>query len=206
MLFDRLTNVMEGQLDGQVSMMNLMFAFKVVSYSNLDLPGSFHLVHNSNGRPIHRKINRVLVNGDWVSCFPSAHAKFLSHSNLNNTPFLLLLGIDVIRNPIPFKFFNYWATLPGFREVVMLSWSVEVQGSALYTLATKLKRAKFAIKERKINHVKATRAIIDSARKYLDDFHSELDARDLGPNDIFTLINKRDLVMKLINEEESALR
>lgn len=54
--------------------------------------------------------------------------------------------------------------------------------------------------------MKVTRAIIDSARKYLDDFDSELDTRDLGPNDIFTLINKRDLVMKLVNEEESALR
>lgn len=45
MLFNRLTSVMEGQLDGQVSMMNLMFAFKIVNYSNLDLPSSFHLVH-----------------------------------------------------------------------------------------------------------------------------------------------------------------
>lgn len=63
--------------------------------------------------------------------------------------------MDAIGYPIPFKFFNYLNTLPGFRDILTRSWN-EVNGSALYILATKLKRLKMALEEWKGNYVIAS--------------------------------------------------
>lgn len=50
--------------------------------------------------------------------FPWSEAKFLRHETSDHMPILLSLGVEAKACPKPFKIFNYWTTLLGFRDVV----------------------------------------------------------------------------------------
>ena len=54
-----------------------------------------------------RKLDRVLVNYPWLSCFPEAEACFAEPSVSDHSPVIVNLGIQYhIRRP-PFRFFSY---------------------------------------------------------------------------------------------------
>ena len=61
-----------------------------------------------------RKLDRALVNDDWISRFANSTVEFLSPEVSDHCLVIVSLHHDCIAPPKPFKFFNYWVRHPDF--------------------------------------------------------------------------------------------
>ncbi|KAJ6299908.1 hypothetical protein OIU76_020828 [Salix suchowensis] len=101
----------------------------------------------SNGR-IWTKIDRVLVNHAWPSfqCPIQVHydspGPFSDHS-----PAVIRLGSSHVMGRRSFKFYNMWGLHKNFIDLTAASWNLEVYGSPMFVLCSKLKRLKLPLKE-----------------------------------------------------------
>lgn len=96
--------------------------------------------------PIHKKLDRVLVNTAWVSCFPSSTAQFLSRGLSDHCPAFVHLGIAVKNLAKPFQVFQHILEHPEFISTVNNAWSANVEGDPWFILTSKLKQVKSCLK------------------------------------------------------------
>lgn len=68
----------------------------------------------------------------------------------------------------PFRYFNYWAKLPGFSKIIEKPWAADVQGTPLFRVVTKLWRVKEQIIAWKKNQYPVSTKL-QEARASLDD-------------------------------------
>ena len=94
----------------------------------------------SNGR-IWIKIDRALVNHAWSSIQYAIQVHydppgpFLDHS-----PVVIRIGNSHVMGRRCFKFYNIWGLHENFSELTATSWNLEVYGSPMFVLCSKLKR------------------------------------------------------------------
>ena len=93
-----------------------------------------------------RKLDRVLCNEVWLSCFPLSEATFLAPGSSDHSPMFIRTGIEIYRRKVTFCFFKMWAENPDFEEIVRDTWSLQVAGSFQYQIAKKLKLIKERLK------------------------------------------------------------
>ena len=62
--------------------------------------------HQSGGF-LARKLDRVLINDNWLSCFPDSSVEFLPPEVFDHCPGFVQLHQESRSPPKPFKFFNY---------------------------------------------------------------------------------------------------
>ncbi|XP_009119170.2 uncharacterized protein LOC103844146 [Brassica rapa] len=87
--------------------------------------------------PISKKLDRVLVNGQWLSSFPVSFATFEAGGVSDHLRFWTQLQPPEPTNRKPFKFFTHVTTHPRFLEVVANIWNSQ---EPLYHSRTALKR------------------------------------------------------------------
>lgn len=98
---------------------------------------------DSNKRdPCFRKLDRCVVNGDWMNKFSVSKALFLPRGLSDHSPILVSLGIEHKRVSKPIQFFVHLIHAPGFLEAVADAWNVDVAGDPWYILTSKLKIVK----------------------------------------------------------------
>ena len=71
---------------------------------------SFHYTwdnRSSGDRFLTRKLDRVLVNPDWMSTFPLAKAAFLPAGSLDHSPTVVNLGVELYRRRGDLPFFQF---------------------------------------------------------------------------------------------------
>ena len=88
---------------------------------------------------IESKLDRVLVNGEWLSAFPTSEANFLLPGISDHSPSITSVGINCRGKPKPSKFFDMRTEHPNFLEVIRDVWEVPVDGNPIYRVAQKLK-------------------------------------------------------------------
>lgn len=109
-----------------------------------DLRFSGHMLTWNNKQEealIWRKLDRVLINAQWDSLFPSSQASFLPPGLSDHSPMLVQV-FDPPKIKKPFRFFDFWVDHLNFLNVVPSSWNDHVIGSPMFQLFTKLKRLK----------------------------------------------------------------
>ena len=67
-------------------------------------------------------MDRALINGSWISCFPQSQVEFLPPEVSDHYLILIQLQQESFIIPKPLKFFNYWIKHARFLEIVELSW------------------------------------------------------------------------------------
>lgn len=73
--------------------------------------------------PIAKKLDRALVNFEWISSYPNSSASFLAPEFSDHTPCLLNLATPLpIAGTKPFKFLNYLTKHPLFLTAVSEAW------------------------------------------------------------------------------------
>ncbi|KAL8529587.1 hypothetical protein ACS0TY_006859 [Phlomoides rotata] len=92
------------------------------------------------------KLDRILVNEEWLRWRPDLKLKSLGRSFSDHCPLFLKTSI-VDWGPKPFKFFNVLITHPDFKDFCIWNWqSYNVQGWKSFILKEKLKMMKTYLK------------------------------------------------------------
>lgn len=81
---------------------------------------------------IECKLNRVLVNGAWLSLFASSKTNFLLPSISDHSPSITTVGRSRGVMQKPFKFFDMWIEHPTFLDVVKEAWADPASGNPLF--------------------------------------------------------------------------
>ncbi|KAE8724823.1 hypothetical protein F3Y22_tig00009840pilonHSYRG00015 [Hibiscus syriacus] len=100
-----------------------------------------------------RKLDRILVNPEWLTAHPDSFAEFKAQGASDHCLGMIWTQNDALaRRPKPFKFFNCWTSNVGFMGVVKLSWLEQCAGNPMQRLFSKLKRLKPRLKELNKEH------------------------------------------------------
>ncbi|KAF5445223.1 hypothetical protein F2P56_034289 [Juglans regia] len=93
------------------------------------------------------KLDRVLIDANFLSLFPTAHCLYLPRTTSDHCPMVIeFLSDPFSYGPPPFRFQQMWVEHPDFMTLVQKVWSESVIGSGLFKLATKLKKLKVALR------------------------------------------------------------
>ena len=93
------------------------------------------------------KLDRVLLDANFLSLFPTAHCLYLPRTTSDHCPMVIeFLSDPFSYGPPPFRFQQMWVEHPDFMTLVQKVWYESVIGSGLFKLATKLKKLKVALR------------------------------------------------------------
>lgn len=93
--------------------------------------------NNCGNRFLKRKLDRVLINDEWMAFFPSSHAQFLEFATSDHSHTLVKIESDHSYNPKPFRFFNHWTKFEEFLPTVSKIWEENIQGYKLFIVTQK---------------------------------------------------------------------
>ena len=129
--------------------------------------------------PITRKLDRVLINPCWMSCFPNAAADFLPPGLSDHCPAVVHLGLPIPKLRKPFRFFDFLSDHPSFASSVEEAWATPVEGSPLFQICSKLKRVKIALRSLNISCYSNLQSRSALARQHLLDLQHQLDRKSV---------------------------
>ncbi|XP_021855679.2 uncharacterized protein [Spinacia oleracea] len=96
---------------------------------------------------VFSKLDRVLSNPAWQSAYCSAEACFLTEGEFDYSPGLIIVYPRHTGGRKPFRYFTMWKSSPDFAGIVLHQWNQHVHGSKMYTVVTRLKKVKLALRE-----------------------------------------------------------
>ncbi|XP_017228236.1 uncharacterized protein LOC108203686 [Daucus carota subsp. sativus] len=118
-----------------------------IGVTDLRFSGDFFTWRDNNLEDILlRKLDRVLVNDNWLASFDLSQAIFLPRGLSDHSPAAVSLGLRRERIFKPFQIFQHLIEHPGFLQVVKDAWSIEVQGDPWFVLTSKLQGVKKGLK------------------------------------------------------------
>lgn len=96
-----------------------------------------------NGCPpekrIWKKLDRVLVNQDWLNLFETTSINHLIRTGSDHSPLFITAVNNPKTYPKYFRFLDLWTEEEEFQAVVQQAWNIEVQGSPMWRFHLKLK-------------------------------------------------------------------
>ncbi|XP_074315572.1 uncharacterized protein LOC141651774 [Silene latifolia] len=96
--------------------------------------GSFFTWNNKqpNSTRVFSRIDRVLVNDEWLTKWPDYFAHYAPEGEYDHCPCFIRAGDTTLRQKRPFKFFNMWTGVPDFLMIVENGWNENVYGTRMY--------------------------------------------------------------------------
>nr|POE87690.1 mdis1-interacting receptor like kinase 2 [Quercus suber] len=91
---------------------------------------------------VAKKLDRVLINQEWGSCFGHSAVEFLPPGISDHSAILVSMGGSKNYGPKPLKIFNYWCDHKDFLRWVEEAWDIEVSGTPMLKLYQKLEATK----------------------------------------------------------------
>ncbi|KAL0287460.1 UNVERIFIED_CONTAM: Retrovirus-related Pol polyprotein from type-2 retrotransposable element R2DM [Sesamum angustifolium] len=102
---------------------------------------------NSDSNPVWCKLDRVLLNNDWLEAGFHCTAHFNPPGCLSDhSPGIVSIFDNPAPKPKPFRFFNMWADHPDFIPTIERQWRLNVEGTPQFRLCRKLKSLKSSLK------------------------------------------------------------
>ncbi|XP_074297223.1 uncharacterized protein LOC141627927 [Silene latifolia] len=96
---------------------------------------------------VYSRLDRCLINDDWMNLFPEAYAYFMPEGYFDHCPCVVYpFGKPLTRKP-RFKYFNMWRLDPKFSQVVSEGWHKEFRGTQMFQHVSKLKHLKHDLKK-----------------------------------------------------------
>ncbi|XP_072078107.1 uncharacterized protein [Arachis hypogaea] len=146
---------------------------------------------------IQERLDRFLVGVDWQQLYPNATVLRLSESGSNHSPLLLDSNPRTERSKRQFKFQERWCSNDEIRQIVREVWHEQIDGSAMYILAQKIKRCRHKIVRWQQEHKSNLKVEIDLLQSELEELH----LAGIHGGDIISEIE--DKLEKALQNEES---
>lgn len=112
---------------------------------------NFTWINNQDSNPIGKKLDRALVNPEWLSRFPHSHAMLEAGGISDHARCMIHISTTNAHHRKPFKFFNFLTSHPLFLSTVAQVWTEDPplfhSRVALSLFHRKLKKLKFHIRE-----------------------------------------------------------
>ncbi|XP_074298259.1 uncharacterized protein LOC141629097 [Silene latifolia] len=96
---------------------------------------------------VYSRLDRVLVNQEWLQNNGQAFAHFFCESTFDYTPCVVQRKTDLCKRNRSFKYFNMWSKSVDFIPCVQLNWGKKWPGTKMFNLVKKLKHLKRPLKE-----------------------------------------------------------
>ena len=112
--------------------------------SDLNFRGStFTWWNKRKSNPVAEKLDRILVNDQWLAYFGASMGFFGEPDFSDHSPCTVIMNPQVQRTKKPFKFFNLLLQNAAFLPIIADAWfSITVTGSAMFRVSSKLKKLK----------------------------------------------------------------
>ncbi|XP_074298451.1 uncharacterized protein LOC141629330 [Silene latifolia] len=114
----------------------------------LKVTGSYYTWNNKheNDTKVYSRLDRVIVNDDWILSYPDSMARFCTKGLYDHCPCVINLTENHIRKKSAFKYFNMWSMAANFSEVVKEGWNCDIQSTPMFRVVKKLKGLKKKLK------------------------------------------------------------
>ena len=129
-----------------------------------------------NNSTIRKKLDRAMVNPEWLEKYPISFTHFLPPGISDHSPFVINILNRNKRKGMPFKFYNCWTSLDQFPHVVHNTWTTPMEGNMQFQLFFKLKNLEFALKKLAKESIGNAKLKADKAREDLSKCQLALDA------------------------------
>ncbi|XP_074315261.1 uncharacterized protein LOC141651444 [Silene latifolia] len=95
--------------------------------------GSFYTWNNKQppDSRVYSRLDKFLVNNNWMVRFPEYFANFLPEGNFDYSPCLVAKDTRHLSKNRPFKYFNMWSSAPSFQEKVQAMWNIRIEGTKM---------------------------------------------------------------------------
>ncbi|XP_074299769.1 uncharacterized protein LOC141630931 [Silene latifolia] len=116
---------------------------------DLSAKGAFYIWTNKHehGTKVCSRLDRMLINVDWMDCFPDSYVHFLPEGLFDHCPGLIHFEGEIHRRGKPFKYFNMWSLTPNYDNIVSTGWHREWKGTPIFRVVQKLKSLKPDLKK-----------------------------------------------------------
>ncbi|XP_077222163.1 uncharacterized protein LOC143856007 [Tasmannia lanceolata] len=153
-----------------------------------------------------RKLDRALVNEEWLCCYPLSLANFKNPGLSDHCPIIIQSLEANVHGSKPFKFHDMWLEDLSLYEVVDKAWAIKCKGNPLFKVTKKLKEVKRCIKIWNSDVFGRVDIQLPLAKKTLDSIQSRLkeDPKNL---EVRTKEKKAaENYIQIANREESMFR
>ncbi|XP_074300198.1 uncharacterized protein LOC141631424 [Silene latifolia] len=181
------------------SLTEIMAFNKCLLDCSLDDAHSFGLEHTwTNKREptvrIWSRLDRVLLNSDWLIQFPTTNVQVLPSGISDHSPLLVEVknGYKIRRQ---FSYLNCWEDYKDYRDSVTAAWDLPVKGNHIFRLFTKLKNVKSNLISLHKNHYTGISQKVIVARKELETSQRMLQDSPLEP---ILLEHEKELLAKYL--------
>ncbi|XP_027083525.2 uncharacterized protein [Coffea arabica] len=99
------------------------------------------------GRRIWKRLDRVLINMEWLHSFHLSSLQHLNRAGSDHSPLLFQIQRRNPACPWAFKFQHMWVNHPSFHEVLRANWQQEINGYGMFAFSSKLKQLKHMLRE-----------------------------------------------------------
>lgn len=180
--FNQIASVTEhySVLPSNLSLRGLEDLQECLRDSNLvDLPSRGVLFTWSNHQqfnPIVRKLDRAIVDNNWLSLFPNTSAIFYPHGDSDHAPCMVMMNSQ----PSPskkksFKYFSFRSSHPEFLSSMLAAWESKIAvGSSMFSLGEHLKAAKKACMELNRKRFSNIQQRTSESLAFVEDIQSQL--------------------------------
>ncbi|XP_050946571.1 uncharacterized protein LOC127151191 [Cucumis melo] len=106
-----------------------------------------------HGSRMLRRLDRILVNDEWLSAWPTLLVNVLPWGIFYHSPILFYPSFQQNSRVVSFRFFNHWLEDPSFIEVVARMWGRHEGVSPLVSLMRNLQRLKPTLRRHFGRHI-----------------------------------------------------
>ncbi|XP_016486838.1 uncharacterized protein LOC107807064 [Nicotiana tabacum] len=130
---------------------------KECTLQDMKSSGAFFTWNNKQGGNdrVYSRINRVLVNNEWILALPYSEVYYRNEGTLDHCPAIIRWAVDQKKQHM-FRYFNMWSMAPDYKETVKQGWKTNKTGTKIYELVEKLNNLKGKLRQlnkEKFSHI-----------------------------------------------------
>ncbi|KAH0642430.1 hypothetical protein KY290_034023 [Solanum tuberosum] len=149
---------------------------------------------------VQSKIDRVLINTEWLTQMPAAEVHFMTEGAIyNNCPTIIKWEQRSKGGRRQFRYFNMWSLAPEFKTKVQENWEKSSEGRHMFKVVGKLNRLRKVLKTLNRNRFSETETRADLAMEKLRQCQDRIQLNPLNM-DLYMEENKLSQEARLLEK------